>query len=109
MTAEMTIDWGASGNLNQVFGSYRDGMFYRDGFNVPPKGAAIKPHGLVVDDAVCLANNALRGWDGFVQALQPLLCMGTMTSLHRLDLSHKVGVVNVGVWCGRQISAAQNQ
>lgn len=93
--AEQTVNFGASGNLNQVFGSYRDGLFYRDGFHVPPKGAAIKPRGLVVDDAICLANNALRGWNGFVQALQPLLCMGTMASLHRLDLSHN-HLVSVG-------------
>eukprot|EP01043_Picozoa_sp_COSAG02_P030453 COSAG02_NODE_1944_length_10307_cov_7.826019_8_plen_231_part_00 len=95
MAAEMTIDWGASGNLNQVFGSYQDGLFYRDGFHAPPKGAAIRPHGLIVDDAICLANNALCGWGGFVHALQPLLCMGTMASLHRLDLSHN-HLVNVG-------------
>lgn len=94
MAAELTVDWGASGSLNQVFGSFQDGLFYRDGFDAPPKGAAIKPHGLVVDDGVCLANNALHDWGGFVQALQPLLCMGTMASLHRLDLSlnHLVSV-----------------
>ncbi len=95
VAAEITVDWGASGNLNQVFGSYRDGLFYRDGFHSLPKGAAIKPRGLVVDGAVCLANNALHSWSGFVQALQPLLCMGTMASLHRLDLSHN-HLVNVG-------------
>jgi hypothetical protein len=95
LAAEQTIDWGASGNLNQVFGSYNDGLFFRDGFHAPPKGAAIQAKGLVVDDAICLANNDLTGWEGFVPALQPLLCMGTMASLHRLDLSHN-RLVNVG-------------
>ena len=45
------------------------------------------PRGLVVDDAICLSNNDLGDWIGFVPALQPLLCMGKFTpqSLPQLD------------------------
>lgn len=98
LAADKTVNWGASGHLNQVFGSYRESgtACSRDGFDIPPKGAASTPQGLIVDDAVCLANNSLCGWEGFVHALKPLLCMGTMASLHRLDLSHS-HLVNVGV------------
>ena len=83
-------DWGATGHLNQVFDAYRDGLFFRDGFDPVPKGSKIQPKGLLVDDAVCLANNQLRDWNGFAAALSPLLCMASTTSLHRLDLSHNL-------------------
>jgi hypothetical protein len=93
LPADMPVGTGQLGEFAAAFG---DGLFFRDGRALLPgwrasstttsSSSSSAADGLLVDDAVCLAENQLSDWEGF-SALAPYLPFRSLNTLHRLDLS----------------------
>jgi hypothetical protein len=94
LPADMPVGTGQLGEFAAAFG---DGLFFRDGRALLPgwrasstttsSSSSSAADGLLVDDAVCLAENQLSDWEGMESALAPYLPFRSLNTLHRLDLS----------------------